>query len=54
MTKKTEEKEPQVAAPGLSPKEARAALNKQFSDADDEGKAAIIEETQAGLGVRGF
>lgn len=37
-----------------SPKEQRAALNKQFEEADEKGRAAIIEETQAGLGIRGY
>jgi hypothetical protein len=41
-------------APGPSPKEQRAALNKQFEEADEKGKAAIIDETQAGLGIRGY
>lgn len=40
--------------PGLSPKEQRAKINEQFEAADEKGKAAIIEETQAGLGVRGY
>lgn len=40
--------------PGPSAKERRAELNKQFEEADDKGKAAIIDETQAGLGVRGY
>lgn len=40
--------------PGLSPKEQRAALNAQFEAADEKGQAAIIDETQAGLGVRGY
>lgn len=40
--------------PGPSPKEQRAKLNEQFEAADEKGKAAIIEETQAGLGVRGY
>lgn len=39
---------------GPSPKEQRAAINKQFEEADEKGKAAIIDETQAGLGVRGY
>jgi hypothetical protein len=41
-------------APGLSPKEQRARINAQFDEADEKGKAAIIEETQTGLGVRGY
>jgi hypothetical protein len=41
-------------APGSSPKEQRAALNKQFEEADEKGRAAIIDETQAGLGIRGY
>ena len=41
-------------APGPSPKEQRAKLNEQFEKADEKGKAAIIDETQAGLGVRGY
>jgi hypothetical protein len=41
-------------APGPSPKEQRAALNKQFAEADAKGQAAIIDETQAGLGIRGY
>lgn len=40
--------------PTLSPKEKRAELNEQFEKADEEGKAAIIEETQLGLQVRGY
>lgn len=40
--------------PGLSPKEERAKLNAQFAKADEKGQAAIIAETQAGLGVRGY
>lgn len=40
--------------PGLSPKEQRAKLNEQFAAADEKGQAAIIAETQAGLGVRGL
>lgn len=38
----------------LTPKEKRAELNKQFEEADEAGKAAIIEETQIGLQVRGY
>jgi sRNA-binding protein len=41
-------------APGPSPKEQRAAINEQFEAADEKGRAAIIDETQAGLGVRGY
>lgn len=37
-----------------TPKEQRAEINKAFEEADDEGKAAIIAETQASLGVRGY
>lgn len=40
--------------PGLSPKEERAKLNEQFAKADEEGKAAILEETKVGLQVRGY
>lgn len=40
--------------PGLSPKEQRAALNEQFAKADEQGQAAIIDETQVGLQVRGY
>lgn len=40
--------------PGPSPKEKRAELNKQFEEADEKGKAAIIDETQVGLQVRGY
>lgn len=40
--------------PGLSPKEQRAKLNEQFAAADAKGQAAIIEETQVALGVRGY
>lgn len=40
--------------PGPSPKERRAELNAQFEKADAKARAAIIEETQAGLGVRGY
>ena len=40
--------------PGLSPKEQRARLNRQFEEADEKGKAAIIDETQVGLQVRGY
>lgn len=40
--------------PGLSPKEQRAALNDQFAKADEKGQAAIIDETQVGLQVRGY
>jgi hypothetical protein len=39
---------------GLTPKEQRAEINKQFEAADDKGKAAIIEATQVGLQVRGY
>jgi hypothetical protein len=41
-------------APGPSPKEQRAKLNRQFEEADEKGKAAIIDETQVGLQVRGY
>lgn len=41
-------------APGPSPKEQRAKLNRQFDEADEKGKAAIIDETQVGLQVRGY
>lgn len=37
-----------------TPKEQRAEINKAFEEADDDGKSAIIAETQAGLGVRGY
>jgi hypothetical protein len=40
--------------PGPSPKEQRAKLNAQFEKADEEGRAAIIDETQVGLQVRGY
>ena len=40
--------------PGPTPKEQRAALNKKFEEADEKGKAAIIEETQLGLQIRGY
>jgi hypothetical protein len=40
--------------PGLSPKEQRAKLNEQFEAADDKARQAIIDETQAGIGVRGY
>lgn len=39
---------------GPSPKEQRDALNKKFEEADEKGKAAIIDETQVGLGIRGY
>jgi len=41
-------------AQGPSPKEQRAKLNEQFENADEKGKAAIIDETQVGLQVRGY
>lgn len=40
--------------PGPTPKEQRAKLNEQFEKADEKGKAAIIDETQVGLQVRGY
>jgi hypothetical protein len=40
--------------PGPSPKEERAKLNAQFEAADEKARQAIIDETQAGLGVRGY
>lgn len=54
-TKKTaKQEETEVAEPGLTPKERRAELNRQFEEADEKGKAEIIEETQIGLQVRGY
>lgn len=40
--------------PGLSPKEQRAKINEQFEAADEKARQAIIDETQAGLAVRGY
>jgi hypothetical protein len=40
--------------PGPSPKEQRAKLNAQFEAADEKARQAIIDETQAGLQVRGY
>lgn len=37
-----------------TPKDRRAELNRQFEKADEDGKAAIIDETQVGLQVRGY
>lgn len=57
-TKKAPAKKPaeklDEAQAAQSPKDRRAELNKQFEEADEKGKAAIIDETQAGLGVRGY
>jgi len=40
--------------PGAPPKERRAEINRQFDEADEKAKAAIIDETQIGLQVRGY
>ncbi len=40
------------AAP--TPREARDAAQKLFDKADEDGKAAIIAETQVGLAARGY
>jgi hypothetical protein len=39
---------------GPSPKEQRAKINAAFEKADEKGRQAIIDETQAGIGVRGY
>lgn len=40
--------------PGPSARERREELNRTFEKADEKGKAAIIDETQVGLQVRGY
>lgn len=40
--------------PGLTPAQERERLNEQFAKADAKGQAAIIDETQVGLQVRGY
>lgn len=40
--------------PGPSPREQRDKLNAAFEKADEKGQAAIIDETQVGLQVRGY
>lgn len=54
-----EEKAPKAAAavpaePGPTPKERRAEINRQFAEADDKARAALTEEAQVGLQVRGY
>jgi hypothetical protein len=40
--------------PGPTPREQRDKLNAEFEKANEKGKAAIIDETQVGLQVRGY
>lgn len=51
---KTKPEAEEAPAVPVAPKDARAELNRQFAEADEKGKAEIIEEVQASLGVRGF
>lgn len=37
-----------------TPKQQRAAAQKLFDKADEDGKAAIIAETRAGIAARGY